>query len=417
VWREDYVNTTLYRISEFRMGMSFYGFTGLKIFGLTVNGSGGDGLYFGNDGVRAGGNVEDAHVKDCVFDRNTRQGMSISSGAINVLIENCTFSNTAGHAPAYGVDIEPDHATNVFRNLTFRNCRAVNNEHAGFALSPPLLVYDKSTHAFSHPTVLDITFEDCLVDNRGQVRHQWADDMGAFIMATFPPMMTGTVDINRLTVLGGVTPGIQAWSVGSSVSVTIRNLQLIDVAGCGQQWPGLEHGPPYVPRITCDTWLNPIVNNSRNTKKCIPSRPDGCQYWNAPITIRPMWGGSLANLDYPYGGLHFENVSIVYNGSMPVVLARAFSEEAGLADLTGSIRAVVTNVSSCRLDLDSPGTHKKNVSLALSCAQRTLTVKSDDVPPQTDDGTITRLCPNSWVCDNSPEAQPFDLYTKFSSTQ
>jgi hypothetical protein len=47
------------------------------------------------------------HIVDCVFDRNYRQGMSVIA-AVNLTVERTIFSNTAGTAPAAGVDLEPD---------------------------------------------------------------------------------------------------------------------------------------------------------------------------------------------------------------------------------------------------------------------------------------------------------------------
>lgn len=41
--RADYGNTSLYKHSEFRMGLSFYGVRQLRIEGLTVEETGGDG--------------------------------------------------------------------------------------------------------------------------------------------------------------------------------------------------------------------------------------------------------------------------------------------------------------------------------------------------------------------------------------
>ena len=62
--------------------------------------------------------------------------MSVISAA-DMLVLNTTFSNTNGTSPQHGVDLEPDSSTepsNPLRleNLTFRDCRAINNSGAGF---------------------------------------------------------------------------------------------------------------------------------------------------------------------------------------------------------------------------------------------------------------------------------------------
>eukprot|EP01051_Picozoa_sp_SAG22_P011551 SAG22_NODE_1122_length_5500_cov_2.968339_4_plen_313_part_00 len=196
MWKEDYNNHSLYRDSEFRMGISVYGSRGVRIFGLTVRDTGGDGLFFGNWGDAPYGNV-DCHIKDFIADNNNRQGMSISGSAIDVLFEDSTFSNTAGHCPAYGVDIEPDSSDNEMRNLTFRRCQAINNSHAGFGI-----LLDGMN---MKPHTLDIKFEDCLIDSRSQRHQAGMDDMGQLIFmvgkdALFPPPMNGTLLVDNLTV-------------------------------------------------------------------------------------------------------------------------------------------------------------------------------------------------------------------------
>ena len=57
------------------MGISAYSTSNFSVFGLTVNSTGGDGLYFGNDPAYNGGNQLGVHVKDFVADNNNRQGL------------------------------------------------------------------------------------------------------------------------------------------------------------------------------------------------------------------------------------------------------------------------------------------------------------------------------------------------------
>ena len=69
------MNASLYQVSQFRMGISAYSTSNFSVFGLTVNSTGGDGLYFGNDPAYNGGNQLGVHVKDFVADNNNRQGL------------------------------------------------------------------------------------------------------------------------------------------------------------------------------------------------------------------------------------------------------------------------------------------------------------------------------------------------------
>ena len=86
-----------YSKAEWRSGIWLEHSDGVTLRGLTVVESGGDGVYI------AGGN--NTYIVDCVFDRNYRQGMSVIA-AVNLTVERTVFSNTAGTAPAAGVDRE-----------------------------------------------------------------------------------------------------------------------------------------------------------------------------------------------------------------------------------------------------------------------------------------------------------------------
>ena len=123
--------------------------------------------------------------------------------------------------------------TNTFSNLVIRNVSAVNNSHGGFVISPSLMSFDAGSKQFTRPSKLQIAFEDCLIDSRGQKRVQWQDNLGSLVFSSFPPAMTGTIDVRGLTVLGGVTPAVQGWAISPSVRTTIRDSNLEHVANCG----------------------------------------------------------------------------------------------------------------------------------------------------------------------------------------
>lgn len=158
-----------YTKAEWRCGIWLQQSDGVTLRGLTVIESGGDGIMI------LGGSLDRAepipslntHIVDCVFDRNCatvpryaltiarfltlacrvvgwathvdRQGMSVIS-AINLTVENTIFSNTAGTAPAAGVDLEPDFPHEAMINVTFTDCACVGNAGGGFRT--PLLRFE-----------------------------------------------------------------------------------------------------------------------------------------------------------------------------------------------------------------------------------------------------------------------------------
>ena len=125
MWRCDYARAP-YCWSEWRHAVSFRRVENVVVEGLRIEESGGDGLYL--SGVR------DCVVRDVICDRNYRQGISVI-GAENLLIENCTLSNTRGTPPAAGIDFEPNNVREVLVNCVMRNCTISDNEGAGIDIA------------------------------------------------------------------------------------------------------------------------------------------------------------------------------------------------------------------------------------------------------------------------------------------
>ena len=89
-----------------------------------------------------------------------------------------------------GLDSEFDHSDNNVRNLTFRNVSMINNTNCGISVSPSALVFNPASGRYDAPNSVDITFEDILVDNRGQGRMS-GDDMAGVQITGTPPALRG----------------------------------------------------------------------------------------------------------------------------------------------------------------------------------------------------------------------------------
>ena len=131
MWRDDYANPKLYSKAEWRMCLFLGGCTNVKVLGLTLAESGGDGIYLGVGTGRA--TNKDILIKDVTCDKNYRQGISVIS-AENLLIEDCTLTNTSGTNPQAGIDFEPNHPGERLVNCVVRNCRIENNNGYGILL-------------------------------------------------------------------------------------------------------------------------------------------------------------------------------------------------------------------------------------------------------------------------------------------
>ena len=137
MWRDDYARGKDgrgrdYRRGEWRHAMTINGSRNVVVEGLALEESGGDGIYISAPTPET--TSRDIVIRDCVCDRNHRQGISVIS-AENLLVENCVFKNTKGTAPEDGVDFEPNKASDRFVNCVFRNCVSENNVGNGFELA------------------------------------------------------------------------------------------------------------------------------------------------------------------------------------------------------------------------------------------------------------------------------------------
>jgi len=108
-----------YTKAEWRSGISLAGVANVLVEGLVVRESGGDGMIISGHADDDGKVSRDVHVRDCTFERNYRQGMSVISAA-NLLVENVTFSFTNGTAPMAGDCGRPIHChLSFFLDLVF----------------------------------------------------------------------------------------------------------------------------------------------------------------------------------------------------------------------------------------------------------------------------------------------------------
>ena len=127
MWRSDYDGPE-YEKAEWRHVLRFGNCTNVRVYGLTLAESGGDGIYLGDSHNR------NVHIKDVVCDRNYRQGISVIT-AENLLIEDCTLSNTAGTPPKCGIDFEPNSPRQRLVNCVMRNCVTKNNASTGYTVA------------------------------------------------------------------------------------------------------------------------------------------------------------------------------------------------------------------------------------------------------------------------------------------
>ncbi len=150
MWKQDYDDRKQYRHAEWRHVLDLYSCAQVRISGLTLADSGGDGVYLGV--ARKGVPCSDVVIRDVKCVNNYRQGISVIS-ARNLLIENCLLKDTWGTAPMAGIDFEPNRPSDQLTNCVMRNCLSENNRGGGYVL------YLRALRAESKP--ISVRIENC----------------------------------------------------------------------------------------------------------------------------------------------------------------------------------------------------------------------------------------------------------------
>ncbi|MDH7571492.1 MAG: hypothetical protein QHJ73_18100, partial [Armatimonadota bacterium] len=96
--RSDYAAPP-YEKAEWRHCLTFRSCRDVRVLGLNLVESGGDGIYLGT--ATRGVPNKNVLIRDVVCDRNYRQGISVIN-AEDLLIENTVLKNTGGTAPSAG---------------------------------------------------------------------------------------------------------------------------------------------------------------------------------------------------------------------------------------------------------------------------------------------------------------------------
>jgi hypothetical protein len=122
--KRDYQDTNLYARAEWRHTLSLLSCENVRVEGLTLKSSGGDGLYIGGRRNQRLPYCKDIVVRDCDIDDHHRQGISVIC-VHHLLIERCRIRNTSGTPPQAGIDFEGA----PFYRVAVRDCLVENNVH------------------------------------------------------------------------------------------------------------------------------------------------------------------------------------------------------------------------------------------------------------------------------------------------
>lgn len=168
MWHEDYTNAAKYAKSEWRHAVSLLSCADVRIEGVCMSESGGDGLYVSTGGRKGsdpgkGPVCRNVVVRNCVMDRNCRQGVSVI-GVNGLTMEDCVMSNTFGMPPEAGIDLEPNNPPDSIVGVVLRRCRMIGNR--GMGIDILTANHDRTS------SPVDMLFEDCeTVGNAQAIRY------------------------------------------------------------------------------------------------------------------------------------------------------------------------------------------------------------------------------------------------------
>jgi len=151
-----------YKPAEWRHGLSILSSKNVLVEDLTIEFTGGDGIYLGV--CKAGVTCGDVTIRRVLCYENHRQGISVIS-ARNLLIEDVIMRDTNGTAPQAGIDFEPNLENEELTNCVMRRCVCEGNAGDGFEFYLPNLTSKSGT--------LSITLEDCVSRNNKRSGINW----------------------------------------------------------------------------------------------------------------------------------------------------------------------------------------------------------------------------------------------------
>ncbi|MDR6157744.1 hypothetical protein QF023_001260 [Chryseobacterium sp. SLBN-27] len=115
---------------EWGNGLSIKSSSNIMLYKPMVSKCWGDGIYIGQDTTIP----QNITINGGFINDNRRNGISVISGT-DITLKNITISNTKGHNPQSGIDIEPNTNKNQLNNIVLDNITTKNNAVHGIIIS------------------------------------------------------------------------------------------------------------------------------------------------------------------------------------------------------------------------------------------------------------------------------------------
>ena len=199
--KKDYLDKTRYMHGEHRHAVSLHNAENVVVRDLTIEDSGGDGVYVLG--------VKHALLENLHCSGHARQGTSVIS-ADDVTIRNCVFTHTMGALPECGMDIEPGLASFNIERILIENCTFCSNNCSGVAVNVSAL---KSTNR-----KMQVKYRNCrMFDNAS--RGLWL----VLARGSHPPVK-GSLEFENCVMARNASGPLQINNLGSdALHVSFRD--------------------------------------------------------------------------------------------------------------------------------------------------------------------------------------------------
>lgn len=355
-----------------RHGLNLVECEGVRVLGLRIARTGGDGLYL----YRAT-NVE---VRDVVTDSAYRNGLSVIS-ASDVVVAGCRFLYTSGTAPEAGIDIEPNTPTAtqpmyVLSNITFIDIESRYNVGSGITFALGKL----GPTAAPSISVTNMVIIGCA-------------GAGDFCSSTLSAVTaTGAA---AATSVGGAASAVRG-THGSGGDVMDYNVGVMVVGRSvlARSRTGWQAGFITMDNITVTNTVQPGLEVETKLPGDMQITLRRCTFENVGRAALVRWGGQNVPLllhessaHTTIGGVAFEDCVVNDTQPRPFLKCDSCSSRGHAVNISGSMR--VRNPHGCTLDL---GNDPDNTTLRYTC-NKTTALPAPPAPsaPKTPLGMIVPL--------------------------
>jgi hypothetical protein len=163
MWQDDYTQGS-YTVSESRHAIALYSYRNVCLSDLTIEDTGGDGIYLSKDPFLPGTIATNIKIQDVVVDNAYRNGITVITSD-NLLVDNCVITNTSGTSPQVGIDFEPNPGSPPPTNCVVRNTILHDNFNQGVVVQLDHL---------ADPGAATITIENCTFSGNGGGACLWS---------------------------------------------------------------------------------------------------------------------------------------------------------------------------------------------------------------------------------------------------